>query len=215
MNEEEIKFLFTLPNQGDLLGMRDFSAMNLLYSTAMRPKEVFNLRLGDIDLKRNQAIVRRPKNRRDRIAHFDNYTSQFLKKYIKKARPWLLKGRESDHIFIGANAADLKRSSWAAYFSGKYKPIMDKKFRKNITPYAFRHTSATHWLDSGAKQRRDVLPFIQRQLGHESLESTAIYTHVAIEPLRQMFQRYHPRELALKSLHKVPPPDDIISALEP
>lgn len=101
-----------------------------------------------------------------------------------------------------------------ARFDYLLNPVMDQKFRKNITPYSFRHTSATHWLDSAARQKRDVLPFIQRQLGHESLESTAIYVHVAIEPLRQMFRMYHPREISLKAIHKVPTPDEIISKLK-
>lgn len=214
MNEEEIKFLFTIPNQSDLAEMRDYCVMNLLYSSAMRPKEVFGLKMEDLDLTRCQAIVRRPKNKRDRIVHFDGYTAQYLKKYIKKARPWLLKGRQSDCLFIGTSGSDLKKASWAIHFTKRYKPVMDEKFRKNITPYAFRHASATHWLDSGARQKRDVLPFIQRQLGHESLESTAIYTHVAIEPLRQMFRQYHPREISLKALHRVPSPDDIISKIK-
>lgn len=211
MNEEEIKFLFTLPKQEDLLGIRDLCIMNLLYSSAMRTNELFNLKLADVDLIRNQAVVRRPKNKRDRIVHFDRYTAFYLKKYLDKVRPWLLRSNPSDNFFISATGSNLCRNSWAIYFSKKYKPITDDKFKKNITPYAFRHTSATHWLDNAAKQKRDVLPFIQRQLGHESLESTAIYTHVAIEPLRQMFQMYHPREISLKSLHKVPSPDEIIS----
>jgi len=214
MNEEEIKFLLTLPSCDDLMGLRDIYIMKLLYSSAMRPKEIFNLKLENIDLKRNQAIVRRPKNRRDHIVHFDRYTAYYLKKYIKNARPWLLHDKTSDYLFISAIGTDLSSSSWGTYFRNKYKPIMEKKFKKNITPYAFRHTSATHWLDSGARQKRDVLPYIQRQLGHESLESTAIYTHVAIEPLREIFKKYHPRELTLKNLHKIPSPEDIISPLE-
>lgn len=214
MNEKEIRFLLTLPNQKDLLGMMDFCIMNLLYSSAMRPKEVFGLKLEDVDIKRRQAMVRRPKNKRDRIVHFDGYTAQYLKKYIDKARPWLLKGRQSDHLLIGVSGNDLRKATWAIHFTKKYKPVMDEKFRKDITPYAFRHSSATHWLDSAAKHKRDVLPFIQRQLGHESLDSTAIYTHVAIEPLRQMFKNYHPREISLKALHRVPSPDEIISKMK-
>jgi len=124
-----------------------------------------------------------------------------------------LKNGTSDTFFISATGSNLLQSSWAVYFSQKYKPVMDGKFKKNITPYSFRHTSATHWLDSAAKQKKDALPFIQRQLGHESLESTVIYTHVAIEPLRQMFKMFHPREISLKSIHKVPSPDEIISKL--
>ncbi len=211
MNEEEIKYLLTLPNQEDLLGIRDLCIMSLLYSSAMRTNELFSLKLDDVDLARNQALIRRPKNKRDRIVHFDRYTAFYLKKYLAKVRPWLLRNTPSDNFFISATGSDLRRSSWAIYFTKKYKPTLDDKFKKHITPYAFRHTSATHWLDSAAKQKRDVLPYIQRQLGHESLESTAIYTHVAIEPLRQMFKMYHPREISLKSLHKVPSPEEIIS----
>lgn len=181
MNENEIAHLFSLPDKTSLIGIRDMCIMKLLYSSAMRPKEIFNLMLDDVDFKRNQAVVRRPKNKRDRIVHFDRYTAFFIKKYIKEARTWLLKNGHSNHLFISATGSDLSSNSWAAYFSQKYKPVMKEKFKKNITPYAFRHSSATHWLDSGAKQKRDVLPYIQRQLGHESLESTAIYTHVAIE----------------------------------
>ena len=210
MNEEEIKFLFTLPNQEDLLGIRDLCIMSLLYSSSMRPKELFALKIEDVDLVRKQTVVRRPKNKRDRIVYFDRYTAFYLKKYLSKVRPWLLRSGQSDHFFISATGTNLSKCSWAAHFSRKYKAAMDEKFKKHITPYAFRHTSATHWLDSAAKQKRDVLPFIQRQLGHESLESTAIYTHVAIEPLRQMFRMYHPREISLKALHRVPSPDEII-----
>lgn len=214
MSEKEIQFLLTLPDQNDLMGIRDLCVMKLLYSSAMRSKEIFNLKLDDIDLRRRQAIVRRPKNKRDRIVHFDRYTAQILDNYIKKARPWCLRNRASDCLFISSTGSDLPASSWAVYFKNKYKPIMEKKFHKHITPYSFRHTSATHWLDSGARQKRDVLPYIQRQLGHESLESTAIYTHVAIEPLREMFKKYHPRDIELKTLHRIPSPEDIIGPLK-
>lgn len=213
MNEEEIKYLIALPNKDDLLGARDICIMKLLYSSAMRPKEVFDLKLEDIDLKRGQALVRRPKNRRDRIVHFDRYTKDCLKNYIEKTRPWLLKGRLLDYLFIGMKTDKFNTGAWGTHFKRAYTPILKKKFNKLITSYAFRHTSATQWLDSAAKQKKDVLPFIQRQLGHESLESTAIYTHVAIEPLRQMFKKYHPREISLKKLHKIPSPKDIISRL--
>lgn len=145
--------------------------------------------------------------------HFDRYTALLIKKYLDKVRPWLLKGNKSNKIFITEKGTNLCRTAWASHFSTRYKPVMEEKFKKNITPYVFRHTSATQWLDSGAQQKRDILPFVQRQLGHKSLESTVIYTHVAIEPLRQMFKMYHPREISLKALHKVPSPDEIIAKI--
>ena len=208
--EHEIAYLLRLPDKNDLLGVRNFCIMSLLYSSMMRPKEIFNLKLDDVDLRLKQILVRRPKNKRDRIVHIDSYTAFFIKKYLKNVRPWLLKNNKSDSLFISATGTNLIRSSFAAHFRIRYKPIIKEKFKKDISPYVFRHSSATHWLDSGAKKKKDLLPYVQRQLGHESLESTVIYTHIAIEPLREMFKKYHPREIILKKLHKIPSPDEII-----
>jgi integrase/recombinase XerD len=204
LGEHEIAYLLRLPAQHDLIGIRDFCIMSLLYSSMMRTKEIFNLKLPDIDLKSKQILVKRPKNKRDRIVHIDGYTAFFLQKYIKNVRPWLLKDGNSENLFISATGSDLKRTAFAAHFTRKYRPAIKEKFKKDVSPYVFRHSSATHWLDSGARKKKDVLAYVQRQLGHESLESTAIYTHIAIEPLRQMFQQYHPRELQFKKLHAIP-----------
>lgn len=213
LGEQEIAYLLSLPDKNDFVGIRDYCIMSLLYSSMMRTKELFNLTLGDIDLRYKQIIVRRTKNKRDRIVHIDNYTVFFIKKYIKNARPWLLKRKESAHLFISATGTNLNRGAFATHFRNRYEPIIKKKFNKHVTPYCFRHSSATHWLDGGARHRKDILPYIQRQLGHKSLESTVIYTRVAIEPLREMFRKYHPRELSMKKLHKIPAPDEIIASL--
>lgn len=204
LGEHEIAYLLKLPSQHDLIGVRNFCIMSLLYTSMVRPKELFGLQLPDVDLRNKQVMIKRPKNRRDRIVHIDRYTAFFLEKYIKNVRPWLLRDRKSENLFISATGSDFKRGSFAAHFSIKYKPLIKEKFKKDISPYVFRHSSATHWLDSGARKKKDVLAYVQRQLGHESLESTAIYTHVAIEPLRQMFKQYHPREIQFKKLHAVP-----------
>lgn len=214
LGEHEIAYLLRLPNQNDLIGVRDFCIMSLLYSSMMRTKEIFNLILDDIDLRLKQVLVRRPKNKRDRIVCMDGYTAFFIKKYIKNVRPWLLKSNKSDKLFISLTGTDLSRTAFAAHFSRRYRPIIKEKFKKDVSAYVFRHSSATHWLDRGAKKKKDLLPYVQKQLGHESLESTSIYTHIAIEPLREMFKTYHPRELNLKKLQKIPSPEDIISRLE-
>lgn len=214
LGEHEIAYLLRVPDKKDLIGIRDFCIMSLLYSSMMRPKEIFSLKLKDIDFRLKQVLVRRSKNKRDRIVHIDTYTVFFIKGYLKDVRPWLLKSNQSDNLFISATGTDLSRDSFSAHFSRRYRPAIKKKFQKDVTAYVFRHSSATHWLDSGARKKKDILPYVQRQLGHESLESTAIYTHIAIEPLRQMFLQYHPRELDLKKLHKIPSPDDIISTMD-
>jgi len=214
LNKDELKFLMSLPNKDDLIGMRDYAIIKLLYSTSMRPIEVFNLKMDDIDFKRNQIIVRRPKNRRDRIVHFDKYTANYLKAYIEKARQYLLRGRKLDNVFLSLRTNKLTSSAWATHFNRTYASKFKKKYNKRITPYCIRHTSATDWYDSGAKQKKDVLSFVQKQLGHVSIESTYIYTRVGIEALRQMFKRCHPREVRLKNLHKIPSPENFISRLK-
>ena len=91
-------------------------------------------------------------------------------------------------------------------------PKTREKFNKDVSSYVFRHSSATHWLDEAAKKRKDILAYVQRQLGHESIESTVIYTHVAIEPLREMFKKYHPRDLQHKAVHSIPSPQELIDS---
>ena len=214
LGENEIAYLLKLPEQKDLIGLRDFCVMSLLYSSMMRTKELFNLKMEDIDIRLKQILVKRAKNKRDRIVHIDGYTLFFLKRYIITVRPWLLKSRTSENLFISATGTDLSRSSFAAHFRRRYRPAIKDKFKKDVSPYVFRHSSATHWLDRGARKKKDLLPYVQRQLGHKSLESTAIYTHVAIEPLREMFKKYHPREIDTKHLRKIPSPDEIIRKLK-
>lgn len=210
LGEHEVAYLLRLPDSKDLIGIRDFCIMNLLYSSMMRTKELFNLRLDDVDLRLKQILVRRTKNKRDRVVAIAGYTAFFVQKYINHVRPWLLKSHESDHLLISATGSDLGRGSFATHFKRRYAPQIKEKFKKDVTPYVFRHSSATHWLDRGAQNKKDLLPFIQKQLGHESLESTAIYTHVAIEPLRAMFKTHHPRERTFKKPPKNFSPEVII-----
>ena len=112
--------------------------------------------------------------------------------------------KPSDSFFVSTAGRNLSMNALQIHFAGAYASPFEQKFGKRIALYSIRHTSATDWLDEGARHRKDLLPFVQRQLGHESLDSTAVYTHVAIEPLRQMFKQYHPRERQLAYLSKIP-----------
>ena len=113
-------------------------------------------------------------------------------------------------IFASAIGTPMTREDLERRFYKRYAPIFREKFGKEITLYSLRHSSATQWLDEGFRHDEDILPSVQRQLGHKRLDSTSIYTHVAIEPMREMLRRYHPRELAYASLRKVPEsPEDL------
>ncbi len=210
LTTEEFTNLLSLTNPTTLLGLRDRCIFQVLYASAMRPDELCRLKLAQVDLSTQQILIQRPKNKRDRIVHIDRYTTQDLRQYLHRVQAWLGARGSTDHFFVNAYGRPLTRNALSAYFLKACAPRFEKRWQKPITLYSLRHTSATDWLDQAARHRRDVLPYVQRQLGHESLESTAIYTHVAIEPLRRMFKDYHPRERQWAALAKIPAsPDDL------
>jgi len=212
LTTEEFLNLLSLAHPKSLLGLRDRCIFQVLYASAMRPDELCRLKLAQVDLVNQQFLIERPKNRRDRIVHIDRFTTQDLRTYLSRVSAWLGSRGAADSFFVNAYGGPLTRNALSVYFMKAYAPRFKKRWKKPITLYALRHTSATDWLDAAAALRRDVLPYVQRQLGHESLESTAIYTHVAIEPLRRMFKDFHPRERQWAVLAKIPAsPDDLRS----
>ncbi len=206
LGKEEIQFLVSLPNPKDLYELQDLCLLRLLFASGMRPEEACELALEDVDLKRQnpQAIVRRPKNKMDRVVAIDPYTAGLLEKFIQTARPWIAKGKSTNRLFLSTVGTPLTREVFDWRFARRYGPAFKKKFGKSIGLYSLRHSSATHWMEEGFRHHQDILPCVQRQLGHRDLNSTSVYTHVSIEPLRQMLRRYHPRELAYASLGKIP-----------
>ncbi len=210
LSETEFKFLLSLTDGTTLMKMRDRCIFQVLYASALRTIELCQLIRSDVSLANRQITVRRPKNRRDRVVTLDRYTAQDLRQYLIRLEAWLGPRKPTDPFFISTVGGKLTRGTLQLHFAKNYVHRFKQKFGKRIALYSIRHTSATDWLDEGARKRRDVLPFVQRHLGHESLESTAIYTHVAIEPLRQMFKQYHPREKQFAQLGKIPgSPEDL------
>ncbi|MDP3722720.1 MAG: tyrosine-type recombinase/integrase [Candidatus Omnitrophota bacterium] len=209
---EEFLSLLSMTHPKSLLGLRDRCIFQVLYASAMRPDELCRMKLSQVDLANQQFLIERPKNKRDRIVHIDRFTAQDLRTYLARVSAWLGSRGAADNFFVNAYGGPLTRNALSSYFTKAYAPRFKKRWKKPITLYALRHTSATDWLDAAAAHRRDVLPYVQRQLGHESMESTAIYTHVAIEPLRRMFKDFHPRERQWAALAKIPSsPDDLRS----
>lgn len=204
LTAEEFQELLGLASSANLTGLRDRCIFQVLYASAMRPEELCRLTMRDVDLSNRQILIRRPKNRRDRVVHIDRYTAKDMQQYHRRIEAWLGRSRfDKELFFLNAWGDPLTRNSLTSHFWKNYAPKFKERRQKDITLYSLRHSSATDWLDAAAKRRKDILPYVQRQLGHESLDSTAIYTHVAIEPLRQMFKQYHPRELLEASTAKI------------
>jgi integrase/recombinase XerD len=187
MTGQEIEKLLKRPNLDHPLGLRNRAILELLYSTGIRNKELRSLDIYDVNLSDGELLIRDGKGGKDRVVPLGEIAGKYLDIYLKEARPQLLKTREDNgRLFINYVRNQLSKD-------GLNKVVLQyehsAKLKKHITAHSFRHTCATHLL----KGRADIR-YIQELLGHKSLETTQIYTHVEIGDLKRELKRCHPRE---------------------
>lgn len=168
--------------------MRDLAVIELLYASGMRVSELVGLDIDGIDLDRLTALVT-GKGNKQRVVPFGAPAAAALTDYLVKARPVLVKqveGRpETVALFIGSRGGRLNvRSVYQLVAS----LLSDIPGTGPSGPHTLRHTAATHLLDGGADLR-----VVQEMLGHASLGTTQIYTHVSMERLRASYEQAHPR----------------------
>jgi integrase/recombinase XerD len=194
LSENEIDRLIELPDTGATLGIRDRALMETLYATGIRHAEAHKLDLYDVDTARGLLIVRQGKGKRDRIVPLTEAASYWLARYITDARPELAtgkkKGRRSKTKEVQPPAPTT--ALWLAV-SGRrlsYQMLAQRihdyadQAELKATVHSFRHCCATHLLRGGASLRH-----VQQLLGHTSLNSTEIYTHVEIEDLKRAVEQ--------------------------
>ena len=157
------------------LGIRNRCILELLYATGMRVGELVNIKLNDIDLKEKYIKIL-GKGNKERIVYFGDYAKEYLEKYIYEVRDNLLKNKKSDYLFINNSGTNLSARGVELVIKNIIK---ETSIKSNITPHVLRHTFATHLLNEGC----DILS-VQELLGHESISTTEIYTHVANEQVR-------------------------------
>lgn len=184
INYSNIDEIFNVPNLNTINGIREKLILEILYSCGVRISELINIKLKDIDYS-NKTILIFGKGSKERIVSFGEYAEETISLYIKSARDEFLSGKESEYLLVGKNQEKLT--------TRRVEQIIDDIIKRtsiklNITPHMFRHTFATHLLDNGCE-----LLAVQELLGHESLSSTEIYTHVSNEHLRDVFMKCHPR----------------------
>lgn len=167
-------------------GLRDRALLETLYSTGMRRMEIPNLHLHDIDLVRRIVFVREGKGRKDRVIPIGARACAWINRYLLTARPQLLAG---DHpaLFV-TDYGDAMSPEWVATKVKRYMEFAG--IHKPGSTHLLRHACATHMLEGGADIR-----FIQSMLGHSSLTTTEIYTHVSINKLQEIHAATHPARL--------------------
>ena len=164
--------------------IRDVAIVELLYATGARVSEVCGLDLEDLDFHRNTIRVL-GKGNKERMIPMGAPAVKALNTYINDARPQLFNDKSSRALFLGARG---KRIDQRAVRTIVYEALSALEGVERMGPHALRHSAATHLLEGGADLRT-----VQEILGHSSLATTQIYTHVSTERLRQAFKQAHPR----------------------
>ncbi|MDG7041511.1 MAG: tyrosine recombinase [Nitrososphaerota archaeon] len=181
---EEAKVLIESPDTSTITGKRDRAILEMLYATGIRLSELEGLNLEDINLEEKEAKVF-GKGSKERVVRFGGKAIEALQAYLTDARPKLLWKTATPALFLNRFGERLVKRR-VEHIVEEYTQIAG--LQKRVFPHMLRHSFATHMLDGGADLRS-----IQELLGHVSLSSTEIYTHVSIVQLRRSYLKAHPR----------------------
>ncbi|SFS02207.1 integrase/recombinase XerD [Microbacterium sp. cf046] len=174
----------TATGSDEIIGLRDRALLELLYATGARVSEVVQL---DVDDLAHGDVVRvRGKGSKERIIPVGSYARSALEAYLTRSRPELSRrGRATPRLFLGARGAPLSRqSAWLVIQHAADRA----ELTAHVSPHTLRHSFATHLLQGGADVR-----VVQELLGHASVATTQIYTHVSVDALRDVYATSHPR----------------------
>jgi integrase/recombinase XerD len=181
---DQVERLLGAPCGDEPRGLRDRALLELLYATGARISEAVSLDVDD--LAHGDVLRLRGKGDKERIVPLGSYARSAVDAYLTRVRPELAaKGRASARLFLGARGAPLSRqSAWLIIRSAAERA----QITAEVSPHTLRHSFATHLLQGGADVR-----VVQELLGHASVATTQIYTHVSVDTLRDVYATSHPR----------------------
>lgn len=192
LNEEQIENLLSAPDVCDELGLRDRAMLEVLYATGLRVSELINLQTSQISMQ--QGVIRIVgKGNKERLVPVGEVALDWLVKYYKYSRPWLLRAgpksstsSQCSEVFVTKRGSAMTRQAF--WYMIKRYALLAGIAPEHLSPHTLRHAFATHLLNNGADLR-----VVQMLLGHSDISTTQIYTHVADQRLRDMYHRHHPR----------------------
>ena len=201
LRSDEMEALLAAPAAETALGLRDRALLETLYATGMRAGELVALCLSDVDY--DEGVIRViGKGNKERMTLLGRQAVFALQRYVRKGRPELLLNAEKDDgaLFVNRYGGRLSDRGVRKLFD-RYCDAASTHLK--ITPHVLRHTFATHLLSNGADLR-----LIQELLGHASLATTQMYTHVSTERLQEVYAQAHPRakKPPTPALRATPPP---------
>ncbi len=184
LNISEVEKLLDSPDKKTIFGMRDRAMLELLYSCGLRVSELVNLNYHNINI--NEEYIRiHGKGNKERVLPMGEMAIDYLSRYEKDARPYLLKSKQTDGYFLTNRGTSMSRQNFF-YIIKAYaaKAGIDKP----LSPHTLRHAFATHLVQQGADLRS-----VQLMLGHSDISTTQIYTHIQNTQLKSQHSKHHPR----------------------
>jgi len=185
LTENDIDALLEAPDLGSNYGLRDRCMLEVMYSSGLRVSELVALQLNQINT--NLGLVRLTgKGNKERVLPVGEEALYWLGRYIKQGRPQLIKpGKNNDALFLSSRGTAITRQ---AFWQNIKKHLLIAGVKTDYSPHSLRHAFATHLLNHGADLRT-----VQMLLGHSSLSTTQIYTHIAQARLQNLHAEHHPR----------------------
>jgi integrase/recombinase XerD len=179
--------------QGQALALRNHAMLELLYAGGVRVSEVADARLEDLKLEMGYILVR-GKGDKERMVPLGVPAQQALQRYLKNGRELLTRKKSSPLLFLGTGARRLTRQRlWQLV--AKAGRASGLPAGRHASPHMLRHSCATHMVENGADLRT-----VQTILGHADISTTQIYTHVALDRLKSVYAKHHPRAKARNNL---------------
>lgn len=167
----------------DSFSYRNKAMLELMYSSGLRVSELVNVKIHDIDI--SNCIIRiMGKGSKERIVPLGDYAIKYIEIYLKEYRNKLTKKELNEYLFLNNHGKKMTRQG---FFKILKQLAREKSIKTDFSPHTLRHSFATHLLNGGADLRS-----IQEMLGHESISTTQIYTHVSKEQLKENYNNYHP-----------------------
>lgn len=180
LNYNEFYEILNVIKTDSLLGLRNRLIIELLYATGVRVSELVSIKINDINFYNNSINVI-GKGNKERIVFFNDICKDYIERFIKESKDF----RNCDYLIINKNGDSITTRGITFIIDSIIK---ETSIIKNISPHVLRHTFATHLLNNGCD-----LMTVQELLGHSSISTTGIYTHVTKDHIKEVYYNTHPR----------------------
>jgi len=184
LDVDEVGKLLDAPDTRDELGLRDKAMLETLYATGLRVSELIGLKVDSVNMRMG-FVTCVGKGDKERVVPIGEVATGYIREYLDRARGALARGERSEYLFHTKQGLPMSR---VMFWKIIKKYDLRAGITRPITPHTLRHSFATHLLERGADLRS-----LQEMLGHASVATTQVYTHVSRDHLREVYKESHPR----------------------